>query len=43
VRDLAHAADPTSPEFIKRGPSPGGGARAAHKDHIGVFIYDPIF
>ena len=48
VRDLAHAADPDVTETIKRTSRPyfvlDGNicALQATKDHINVFIYDPI-
>lgn len=48
VRDLAHAADPEVVETIKRGDRPyftlDGNicALQATKDHVNVFIYDPI-
>jgi len=48
VRDLAHAADPDVTETIKRSTRPyftlEGNicALLAAKDHINVFIYDPI-
>lgn len=48
VRDLAHAADPDVTEIIKRTSRPyfvlDGNicALQATKDHVNVFIYDPI-
>ncbi|HET6747118.1 MAG TPA: DUF1801 domain-containing protein [Candidatus Saccharimonadales bacterium] len=48
VRDLVHVADPAVEEVIKRRVQPyfvlGGNICAflAAKDHINVFIYDPI-
>ena len=48
VRDLAHAADPAVVETIKRSNRPyfilNGNicALLATKDHVNVFIYDPI-
>ena len=48
VRDLAHAADPDVTETIKRTSRPyfvldrNICALQATKDHINVFIYDPI-
>jgi hypothetical protein len=48
VRDLAHAADPDVTETIKRTDRPyfvlDGNfcALQATKDHVNVFIYDPI-
>src|SRR5215469_9036013 len=48
VRDLVHAADPDVTETIKRTKQPyftlNGNicALLAAKDHINVFIYDPI-
>jgi hypothetical protein len=48
VREVAHAADPDVTETIKRTRQPyfvlGGNVCAllAAKDHVNVFIYDPI-
>jgi hypothetical protein len=48
VRDLAHAADPAVEETIKRTVQPyfvlDGNicALLATKDHVNIFIYDPI-
>lgn len=48
VRDLAHAADPDVVETIKRANRPyftlSGNicALLAAKDHVNIFIYDPI-
>ena len=48
VRDLAHEADPEVEETIKRRVQPyfvlGGNIAAllATKDHVNVFIYDPL-
>lgn len=48
VRDLAHAADPEVTETIKRSTQPyfilQGNicALLAAKDHVNIFIYDPI-
>jgi hypothetical protein len=48
VRDLAHAADPAVVETIKRSNRPyftlDGNicALLAAKDHVNIFIYDPI-
>jgi hypothetical protein len=48
VRDLAHAADPDVTETIKRTNRPyfvldgNISALQATKDHVNIFIYDPI-
>jgi hypothetical protein len=48
VRDIAHAADPELVETIKRGVQPyfvlqgNVAALLAAKDHVNVFIYDPM-
>ena len=48
VRDLAHAADPEIVETIKRTVQPyfvlkgNVAALLAAKDHVNVFIYDPL-
>jgi hypothetical protein len=48
VRDLVHAADPDVTETIKRTKQPyftlNGNicARLRAKDHLNIFIYDPI-
>src|SRR3954454_16419456 len=48
VRDLAHAADPAVEETIKRTVQPyfvldgNLAAPLAAKDHVNVFLYDPL-
>ncbi len=48
VREIAHAADPELVETIKRGVQPyfvlqgNVAALLAAKDHVNVFIYDPM-
>jgi len=48
LRDIAHAADPELVETIKRGVQPyfvfegNVAALLAAKDHVNVFIYDPL-
>ena len=48
VRNIAHAADPELVETIKRGVQPyfvlqgNVAALLAAKDHVNVFIYDPM-
>ena len=48
VREIAHAADPELVETIKRGVQPyfvlqgNVAALLAAKDHVNVFIYDPL-
>ena len=48
VREIIHAADPEVEEIIKRGDRPyfvlhgNIAALQATRDHVNVFIYDPI-